>query len=83
MAGEAAGPRCLRKEGLGGANKILPCVVYLNGKYDMKGLFVGVPVTLGQGRIEQVVGIKFTPEEQAAFDKTAGAVRKLVEKLKP
>ena len=83
MAGEAAGPRCLRKEGLWGANKILPCAVNLNGEYDMKSLFVGIPVKLGRGRIERVVGIKFTPEEQAAFDKSAGAVRKLVEKLKP
>jgi malate dehydrogenase len=83
MAGEAAGPRCLRKEGLGGANKILPCPANLNGEYDMKRLFVGVPVKLGRGSIERVVGIKFTPEEQAAFDKSAGAVRKLVEKLKP
>jgi malate/lactate dehydrogenase len=51
MAGEVAGPRCLHKEGLWGANKILPCAVNLNGEYDMKRLFVGVPVKLGRGRI--------------------------------
>ena len=82
MAGEAAGPRCLRKEGLGGANKILPCAVYLNGKYVMKGLFVGVPVKLGRGRIKQVVEIKLTSEEKAALEKSVAAVRELVDKLK-
>ena len=82
MAGEVAGPRCLRKEGLWGANKILPCAVNLNGEYDMKRLFVGVPVKLGRGRIEQVVEVKFTPEEKAALEKSVAAVRELVDKLK-
>jgi malate dehydrogenase len=82
MAGEVAGPRCLRKEGLWGANKILPCAVNLNGEYDMKRLFVGVAVKLGRGRIEQVVEINLTSEEKAALEKSVAAVRKLVDKLK-
>ncbi len=48
----------------------------------MTRLFVGVPVKLDRGGIERGVEVKFTPEEQAAFDKSAGAVRELVEKLK-
>ncbi len=82
MAGEVAGPRCLRKEGLWGANKILPCAVNLNGEYDMKRLFVGVAVKLGRGRIEQVVEINLTSEEKAALEKSVAAVRELVDKLK-
>ena len=82
MAGEVAGPRCFHKEGLWGANKILPCAVNLNGDYDMKRLFVGVPVKLGRGRIEQVVEINLTSEEKAALEKSVAAVRKLVDKLK-
>ncbi len=82
MAGQAAGPRCLRKEGLWGANKILPCAVNLNGEYDMTRHFVGVPVKLGRGRIEQVVEINLTSEEKAALEKSVAAVRKLVDKLK-
>ena len=61
--------------------KILPCAVYLDGEYGVKGLYVGVPVKLGRGGVEQVVEIKLTPEEQAHFDKSAGAVREAVEKL--
>src|SRR5207249_4225839 len=62
--------------------KILPCAAYLDGQYGVQGLYVGVPVKLGRGGVEQVIEIKLTPEEQAAFDKSVGAVRELVDKLK-
>ncbi|MBI4608822.1 MAG: malate dehydrogenase [Candidatus Rokubacteria bacterium] len=62
--------------------KILPCAAYLDGQYGVKGLYVGVPVTLGRSGVEQVIEIKLTPEEQAAFQKSAAAVRELVDKLK-
>src|SRR5881227_2949195 len=61
--------------------KILPCAAYLNGQYGVRGLYVGVPVKLGREGVEQVIEIKLTPDEQAAFDKSAGAVRELVDKL--
>ncbi len=62
--------------------KILPCAAYLNGEYGVKGLYVGVPVKLGRAGAEQVIEIKLTPEEDAAFKKSVAAVRELVEKLK-
>ena len=62
--------------------KILPCAAYLDGQYGVKGLYVGVPVKLGRNGVEQVIEIKLTPEEQAAFQKSAAAVRELVDKLK-
>ncbi|HET8576380.1 MAG TPA: malate dehydrogenase [Methylomirabilota bacterium] len=62
--------------------KILPCAAYLNGQYGVKGLYVGVPVKLGRTGVEQVIEIKLTADEQAAFNKSAAAVRELVEKLK-
>jgi malate dehydrogenase len=62
--------------------KILPCAAYLEGQYGTKGLYVGVPVKLGRSGVEQIIEIKLTPDEQAAFDKSAAAVRELVDKLK-
>ncbi|HTO12402.1 MAG TPA: malate dehydrogenase [Candidatus Binatia bacterium] len=62
--------------------KILPCAAYLDGQYRTRGLYVGVPVKLGRQGVEQIIEIKLTPDEQAAFDKSAAAVRELVEKLK-
>ena len=61
--------------------KILPCAVYLEGEYGIKGLFVGVPVKLGSKGVEQIIEIKLTPEEKAALDKSAGSVRELVNVL--
>jgi len=62
--------------------KILPCAAHLDGHYGVKGLYVGVPVKLGRRGVEQIVEIKLTAEESAAFQKSVGAVRELVEKLK-
>jgi malate dehydrogenase len=62
--------------------KILPCAAYLDGQYGVKGLYVGVPVKLGRSGVEQIIEIKLTRDEQAAFDKSAAAVRELVDKLK-
>jgi len=62
--------------------KILPCAAYLEGQYGTSGLYVGVPVKLGRTGVEQIIEIKLTPDEQAAFNKSAAAVRELVEKLK-
>jgi malate dehydrogenase len=62
--------------------KILPCAAYLNGQYGVRGLYVGVPVKLGRAGVEQIIEIKLQSDEQAAFDKSAAAVRELVDKLK-
>jgi malate dehydrogenase len=62
--------------------KILPCAAYLDGQYGVRGLYVGVPVKLGRAGVEQIIEIKLKADEQAAFDKSAAAVRELVDKLK-
>src|SRR5690242_8858261 len=56
---------------------IMPCSVYLQGEYGTHDLFVGVPVKLGRGGAEQIIQIKLTAEEQAAFNKSAAAVKEL------
>ena len=59
--------------------KILPCAAYLEGEYGISGLYVGVPVKLGQGGIKQVIEINLTLEERAALQKSAAAVKELVD----
>jgi malate dehydrogenase len=59
--------------------KIMPCSVFLQGEYGISDLFVGVPVKLGAKGVEQIIQIKLTAEEQAAFNKSAGAVKELVD----
>jgi malate dehydrogenase len=62
--------------------KILPCAAYLQGEYGMNDVYLGVPVKLGAGGVEQIVEIELTPEEAAALEKSAGAVRELFKILK-
>jgi malate dehydrogenase len=62
--------------------KILPCAAFLQGEYGYDDLFVGVPVKLGRNGIEQIIEIKLGDEERTALDKSAAAVKELVEKLK-
>jgi malate dehydrogenase len=59
--------------------KIVPCSVYLQGEYGINNLFVGVPVKLGAKGVEQIIQIKLTAEENAALQKSANAVRELVQ----
>jgi malate dehydrogenase len=62
--------------------KVLPCAAYLEGEYGIDGLFVGVPVKLGARGIERIFQIRLQPDEQAALQKSAGAVQELVDVIK-
>ena len=57
--------------------KILPCAVRCDGEYGIRGLFVGVPVKLGQRGAEAVIEYELTRDERAALDTSAAAVKEL------
>jgi malate dehydrogenase len=61
--------------------RVLPCATRLDGEYGVDGLFVGVPVVLGARGMERVIEIQLTSDEQAAFQRSAAAVRELVEAM--
>ena len=58
--------------------RVLPCSVLLQGEYGIDDLFVGVPIKLGAGGLEQIIEITLSDEERAALHKSAGTVRDLV-----
>jgi malate dehydrogenase len=62
--------------------KVLPCAVYLEGEYGIHDLFVGVPVRLGAGGVEKIYEIKLQDDEKAALQKSAAAVKELVDVIK-
>jgi malate dehydrogenase len=62
--------------------KILPCAVYLQGEYGLKDLFIGVPVKLGAGGVEEIIEITLTAEEKSALQNSAAAVQELKDVLK-
>lgn len=62
--------------------KILPCAVYLEGEYGITGLFIGVPVKLGENGVEEIIEIKLTDEERESLNRSADAVAGLVDDMK-
>ncbi len=61
--------------------RLLPCSAYCDKEYDVGGFFVGVPVILGAGGVERVIEVELNEEERAAFEKSAGVVKQLVQSL--
>jgi malate dehydrogenase len=61
--------------------RILPCAAYLQGEYGINDLFVGVPVKLGAGGVEEVVEIPLSDDERAALHRSAAAVKELVDAM--
>tara|TARA_E500000178_G_scaffold296104_1_gene302181 strand:+ start:3772 stop:4728 length:957 start_codon:yes stop_codon:yes gene_type:complete len=57
--------------------KQLPCAAYLNGEYETKDLYAGVPVIIGSRGVEKVVELKLSDEEKLNFKKSIDAVREL------
>jgi malate dehydrogenase len=62
--------------------RVLPCAAWLEGQYGVRDLYVGVPVVIGAGGVERIVEISLNSEEKTAFDKSAAAVRELIEVVK-
>src|SRR4051812_5514377 len=62
--------------------RMLPCAAYCEGEYGYQDLYIGVPCVIGGGGVEKIVSIELTAEEKAQLDKSAGAVRELVEASK-
>ena len=57
--------------------KLYPCCVALDGEYGQKDICLGIPVVIGKNGWEKIVDVKLNAEEQAAFAKSAEAVRNM------
>jgi malate dehydrogenase len=62
--------------------RVLPCAAYVEGMYGLKGLYVGVPVVIGEKGAERIVELNLTDSERAMFDKSVEAVKGLIEACK-
>jgi malate dehydrogenase len=58
--------------------RVLPCTAYLEGEYGIDDLYMGVPVKLGAGGIEEIVQLDLSEEEQRLLLESADAVREVV-----
>ncbi|MCH8322790.1 MAG: malate dehydrogenase [Proteobacteria bacterium] len=59
--------------------RLLPCAAYLSGEYGVEGLYIGVPIIIGEGGVERIIEVELGKEEQAGFDKSVAAVEGLIE----
>ncbi len=62
--------------------KLFTCCVSLEGEYGQNDICLGVPVTIGKNGWEKIIDLKLNEEEQAAFNKSADAVRSMNDVLK-
>src|SRR4051812_46472127 len=66
--------------------RVLPCAVHVNGAYGITDLYVGLPVVIGEKGVERIVELGLTDAEKAGLNKSADAVRGLIDacrKLEP
>jgi malate dehydrogenase len=62
--------------------KLFTCCVSLNGEYGQSDICLGVPVVIGKNGWEKIIDMDLSADEQAAFNKSADAVRSMNDVLK-
>ena len=62
--------------------RVLPCACFVDGPYGIKNLYVGVPAVIGENGIERIVQLELTGDEKAQLEKSADAVRGLIDACK-
>jgi malate dehydrogenase len=63
---------------LGDQKRVLPCAAYVEGKYGVDGLYVGVPVIIGAGGVEEVIEIALDDEAKGNLGVSVDAVKELL-----
>ncbi|HQY31699.1 MAG TPA: malate dehydrogenase [Thermomicrobiales bacterium] len=58
--------------------RVLPCSVLLKGEYGINDLYVGVPIKLGAGGLEQIIELNLTDAESTALKTSSATVKELV-----
>jgi len=78
----AAGALAMAESFLKDQKRLLACAAYLEGEYGYDDLYMGVPVRIGGGGVENIVTIELSAGEKSKLDKSAEAVRGLIEDSK-
>ena len=58
--------------------RLLPCAAYVEGQYGLDGLYVGVPVVIGAGGVEQIVEVALDDEAKLNLQVSVDAVKELL-----
>jgi len=63
---------------LGDQKRVLPCAAYVDGQYGVDGLYVGVPVRIGAGGVEEIIEIALDDEAKGNLGVSVDAVKELL-----
>jgi malate dehydrogenase len=74
----AASAIAMAESYLGDQKRILPCACYVDGKYGLDGLYVGVPALIGAGGVEEIVQIALDDKAKAGLQVSIDAVKELL-----
>jgi malate dehydrogenase len=61
--------------------RVIPAIVYLEGEYGYKGIYLGVPTILGGNGLEQIIELELTIDEKEALTKSAESVKSVMKVL--
>ncbi len=61
--------------------EVMPCSAYLDGEYGLRDIYIGVPVRLGKGGMEEVIEIELSSEEKEALHASAGIYRESIKEI--
>src|ERR671922_76881 len=62
--------------------RILPCAAWVQGEYGVSGIYLGVPCKLGRRGLERILEVTLSPEERAALQQSAAAVKQTMGAVK-
>ena len=62
--------------------KLLPCSAFLDGEYNARDVFAGVPVIIGRNGIEKILELRLDNKEKKEFKESMNSVKKLINKCK-
>ncbi len=61
---------------------VIPVSAYLNGEYGISGIYAGVPAVIGIDGVKELVEYRLSPEELAAFRRSAEIIREYYNTLR-
>ena len=61
--------------------RIFPVCAYLDGEYGQKNVYLGVPVKLGKGGVEEIIEISLNVDEKKLLKSSAESVKQVMKSL--
>jgi malate dehydrogenase len=72
----------MAKSYLSDKKRVLACAAHLTGQYGLSDMYVGVPIVIGAGGVEQIIEFPMDAAEKDMFAKSVAAVNGLIDACK-